>query len=114
MREPATKNFNDIQIQLTAKLFRGLGDPNRLQILEYLIEKERSVGQLVTLLGAPQGRVSNHLACLRWCGFVTTERKGRFLYYKVADKTVAKLIKLAKNLMANNAEHIYNCTRINS
>lgn len=114
MREPSTKSFNDARIQLTGKLFRGLGDPNRLQILEYLIEKERNVGELTALLGAPQGRVSNHLACLRWCGFVTTERKGRFLYYKVADERVVKLIELAKSMMADNAEHIYSCTRITS
>ncbi len=68
MRQPSTKDITDVQVELTAKLFRGLGDPNRLQILECLVEKERNVGELVDLLGAPQGRVSNHLACLRWCG----------------------------------------------
>lgn len=112
MRQPSTKNITDVQVELTAKLFRGLGDPNRLQILEYLVEKERNVGELVALLGAPQGRVSNHLACLRWCGFVTTKRNGRFLYYTIADERVKKLIELAKTMMADNAEHIYSCTRI--
>lgn len=112
LRQAATKNFSDRNIELTAKLFRGLGDPNRLQILEYLVEKERNVGELVDLLGAPQGRVSNHLACLRWCGFVTTKRNGRFLYYRLADERVKELVKLAKEFMADNAEHIYACTRM--
>ena len=101
-----------VQVGLTAKFFRGLGDPNRLQILEYLLEKERSVGELVELLGAPQGRVSNHLACLRWCGFVTTERRGRYLFYRIADERVARIIETAEEIMADNAKQIYACTRI--
>lgn len=98
--------------ELTAKFFRGLGDPNRLLILELLAEEEKTVSQLVNFLQAPQGRISNHLACLRWCGFVKAVRKGRFIYYKLADERIKELIEIAKVLMAANAEHIYSCTRI--
>ena len=52
---------------LVAKYFRGFGDPVRVRILELLsAEGELSVGDLVTRLGEPQPKVSNHLACLRW------------------------------------------------
>lgn len=112
MVTPATKSVNQAQIELTAKFFRDLGDPNRLQILEYLSQQPRTVSELVTLLGVPQGRVSNHLACLRWCGFVKANREGRFLFYQLADSRVKNLIELAKSVMAANAEHIYSCTRI--
>lgn len=100
------------QTELTAKVFRGLGDPNRLQILEHLLVKDRSVSELVELLGAPQGRVSNHLACLRWCGFVAAERRGRYLFYRVTDDRVRELIAMAKAMLADNAKHIFACTRI--
>jgi len=113
MNRVLNKESTDVQVELTAKLFRGLGDSNRLQILKLLIEKERNVGELVDFLGAPQGRVSNHLACLRWCGYVTSVRKGRFLYYQIADERVKEVINLAESMMADNAEHIYSCTRIN-
>src|SRR5207245_4457556 len=54
---------------LVAKYFRGLGDPTRVRILELLRDEgELSVGELVERLGQPQPKVSNHLACLRWCG----------------------------------------------
>ena len=52
-----------------------LGDRTRLRIVELLSDGERSVGELARLLGEPQPKVSNHLACLRWCGFVTTHRE---------------------------------------
>jgi DNA-binding transcriptional ArsR family regulator len=112
MATPVTKSINQAQVELTAKFFRGLGDPNRLEILAHLSTQPRTVSELVALLGVPQGRVSNHLACLRWCGFVKATRQGRFLYYQIADSRVKDLIELAKAVMAANAEHIYSCTRI--
>ncbi len=100
------------QLQLTAKFFRGLGDPTRLKILELLLERERHVTELVNLLQVPQGRLSNHLACLSWCGYVTTTRQGRNRYYRVADKRVRKILELARDMVAVNAEHIWACTRL--
>lgn len=100
------------QLQLTAKFFRGLGDPTRLKILQLLLERQRHVTELVNLLKVPQGRLSNHLACLSWCGYVTTTREGRNRYYRVADKRVRKILGLAREMVANNAEHIWACTRI--
>lgn len=100
------------QLQLSAKFFRGVGDPTRLKILELLLERERSVTELVDILQVPQGRVSSHLACLSWCGYVTTARQGRNRYYRVADKRVRKILDLARDMVADNAEHIWACTRI--
>ncbi|MFQ5804098.1 MAG: ArsR/SmtB family transcription factor [Candidatus Methylomirabilales bacterium] len=100
------------QLQLRAKFFRGLGDPTRLKILELLLERERNVTELVNLLKVPQGRLSNHLACLGWCGYVTTTRQGRNRYYRVADKRVRRILELARGMVADNAEHIWACTRL--
>jgi DNA-binding transcriptional ArsR family regulator len=69
--------------------FRGLGDPIRLRILELLRrEGELSVGELVRRLELPQPQISNHLACLRWCGFVEARREGRTVYNRIADRRV--------------------------
>jgi len=99
-------------LQLTARFFRGLGDPTRLKILELLLEREHHVTELVNLLHVPQGRLSNHLACLSWCGYVTVARQGRNRYYRVADKRVRKILELARGMVAENAEHIWACTRL--
>src|SRR5258708_9738962 len=60
-----------------ARYFRVLGDPTRLRIAEALLEGERTVSELAALLAAPQSRVSNHLACLKWCRVAEAERRGR-------------------------------------
>ena len=98
---------------LVAKYFRGLGDPIRLRILELLRgEGELSVGELVRRLELPQPQVSNHLGCLRWCGFVVARRDGRTIYNRVADERVGAMLELAASLLADNAEHVAACCRI--
>src|SRR5919197_2364997 len=80
---------------LVAKYFRGLGDPLRVRILELLrSEGELSVGELVERLGAPQPKVSNHLACLRWCGFVEGRREHRVVLNRIADPRVLEMLDL--------------------
>jgi ArsR family transcriptional regulator len=100
------------QLQLKAKFFRGLGDPTRLKVLELLLEREHHVTELVNVLKVPQGRLSNHLACLSWCGYVSTTQQGRNRYYRVADKRVRKILELARDMVADNAEHVWACTRL--
>jgi DNA-binding transcriptional ArsR family regulator len=98
---------------LVTKYFRGLGDPSRLRILELLRnEGELSVGELVNRLALPQPKVSNHLACLRWCGFIEARREGRTVYNRIADPRVAAMLDLAHALLADNAEHVAACCRI--
>src|ERR687887_1915450 len=104
-----------LETELVAKYFRGLGEPTRLRILELLLaEGELSVGALVERLGEPQPKVSNHLACLRWCGFVTTRREHRTVHYRVSDKRVAAIVALAHELLADNEEHVAACCRIDA
>lgn len=98
---------------LVAKYFRGLGDPTRVRILELLQgHGELSVGELVERLGQPQPKVSNHLACLRWCGFIEARREHRTVYNRIADKRVVKMLALAQALLDDNAEHVAACCRI--
>jgi DNA-binding transcriptional ArsR family regulator len=98
---------------LVAKYFRGLGDPTRVRILELLrSEGELTVGDLVTRLGLPQPKVSNHLACLRWCGFVEARREGRQVFNGIADSRVTAMLDLAGSLLADNAEHVAACCQI--
>jgi ArsR family transcriptional regulator, cadmium/lead-responsive transcriptional repressor len=100
---------------LVARYFRALGDPTRLRILELLQAEpggELAAGELTRRLGAPQPRVSNHLACLRWCGFVDTRRAHRVVYYRLADRRVSAMLELAHGLLADNAAHVAACCTI--
>jgi DNA-binding transcriptional ArsR family regulator len=110
-RLPAAPARND----LVAKYFRGLGDPTRVRILELLRdERELTVGQLVERLALPQPKVSNHLACLRWCGFVEARREHRTVYNRIADRRVLRMLALGHELLDDNAEHVAACCRIDA
>jgi DNA-binding transcriptional ArsR family regulator len=99
--------------ELLAKYFRVFADPSRLRILEALEDEvEMSVGDLVERLGLAQPSVSNHLACLRWCGFVTARRDHRTVYNRIAHRKVSRVVALARELLANNAEHVAACRHI--
>lgn len=99
--------------EITAKFFHGLSDLTRLRIVELLLDEgEQNVSDLVAALGQSQGRISNHLACLRWCGYVDSRREGKFVYYRVSDPRVRQLIGLAHTMIADNAAAILSCTRI--
>jgi DNA-binding transcriptional ArsR family regulator len=94
------------------KFFKGLGDPTRLRIVEALLEKERNVSELIRIIGAPQSNISNHLACLKWCGYVTSRKDGASIYYQIMDGRVRKIVGLAREIIADHAENLYACTRI--
>jgi len=99
--------------ELLAKYFRAFGDPTRLRIFKLLANGgEASVGALVDKLALPQPKVSNHLACLRWCGFVHTRREHRTVYYRLADERVGTVVSLALSLLHDNEDHVGACGQI--
>ncbi|MDQ3893332.1 MAG: metalloregulator ArsR/SmtB family transcription factor [Actinomycetota bacterium] len=75
-------------------------------------EGELSVGELVARLGIAQPKVSNHLACLRWCGFIDARREHRTVYNRIADERVIGMLELAHALLEDNEEHVAACCRI--
>jgi DNA-binding transcriptional ArsR family regulator len=99
---------------LLARVFAGMSDPTRLRILLLLLEREHNVSELVEAVGTSQGRVSMHLQCLRWCGFVTSERRGKFVYYRVCDPRVRELIKLAQDMVVQHGEQLATCSVLNT
>ena len=94
---------------LLARVFAGISDPTRLHIVLTLLEGERNVSELVSAVGSSQGRVSMHLQCLRWCGFVESERRGKYVYYRVRDQRVKELINLARVFAASYHQELASC-----
>ncbi len=112
-RQPAKRDVAaSQQAELVAKFFRGLGDPTRVRIVELLLNGPMTVSEIVKALGQPQGRVSNHLACLRWCGYVSGQKQGQFVHYRVTDTRVMGMLSLARSMLADHAANLEACTRI--
>jgi DNA-binding transcriptional ArsR family regulator len=100
---------SDPRSLLVSRFFQVLADPTRVRIVELLLEGEKNVSELVELLAAPQGRVSAHLSCLRWCGFIGTRREGKYIYYRILDERVRQLVHLAHLLLAEHDEAVACC-----
>ncbi len=98
------------EVRLLAKLLDGFANPVRLSVLLLLArEGEASVGELVGAIGAPQPRVSDHLRCLAWCGYVRARREGSNVFYSIADERVLGVLKLGEGILEDNLEHVEVC-----
>jgi ArsR family transcriptional regulator len=65
------------------RIFRALADPNRLRILNLLLDEPLCVCQLESVLNLPQSLISRHLAYLRAAGMVRDRRQGTRVHYSV-------------------------------
>ena len=119
MQEKSTnmQAYPDIRIgresedmRLLAQAFNGFANSTRLSILLLLARRgETKVGELVSELGAPQPRVSDHLRCLAWCGYVKVRREGRNAYYSLTDDRVLEVLRLGEEMLRDNLEHVEAC-----
>lgn len=72
-------------VQKLQLLFQTLGDTNRLKIIHFIGEQDRSVSEIVEATGLSQPLVSHHLRTLRESLILETKRSGPFIYYKLRD-----------------------------
>jgi DNA-binding transcriptional ArsR family regulator len=85
--------------EVKARLFRVLGHPARVRILELLREGERSVGALQAELELDSSGTSQHLSALRRIGLVESRREGTSVLYRVADERVFDLLAAGRDLI---------------
>lgn len=75
---------DDVFYERQARLCAVLADPKRLRLLDALRDGERSVGELVEVLGASYPNVSQHLTGMRDAGVVLTRKAGTTVFYRLA------------------------------
>lgn len=86
---------------LKAQLFRVLGHPIRIRILELLLDGERTVGELQAALRLDSSGTSQHLAALRQQGVLESRRAGISVYYRIRDPRVSQLLVVAKQILTS-------------
>lgn len=85
--------------QLKAELFKALGHPVRVRLLEQLVDAERSVGELADIVDAELPLVSQQLAVLRRAGIVVGRREASAVFYSLRDPGMAELLAVARRLI---------------
>lgn len=89
-RVPKDEDFINI-----SELFRMLGDPTRLKLFWLLCYRGQNVTDLSSILGISSPGVSHHLKQLKEAGFITSERRGKEVYYRAASTAAVKRIRRA-------------------
>ena len=80
-------------LEKAANLLRGIAHPTRLAIVQSLTMMEScSVGELSKSLGVEMSLLSHHLGQMRILGLLKTNRKGKFVYYQIAEPELLKML----------------------
>ena len=77
-----------------AELFKFLGDPTRLKIVEFLLENEMCVNHIAETMGMGQSAISHQLRVLRQARLVTYRKDGKTAYYSLNDDHVEGLVRM--------------------
>lgn len=97
-------------LELQAAFWQAFSHPIRLRVLaELRHDGPLNVGELAERLHLGQGHLSNHLSCLRSCGLVQVESRGRFAYYRVADPRIHLLLDVGAAVLQDHLTGVAQC-----
>ena len=83
------KKISKEQFERSARIYKLLANPKRLELLTLLNEREMTVSELVEKMGVRKANASQHLAILRYLRLVTVRREGKNAFYKISDSRIA-------------------------
>lgn len=85
--------------QAKAELFRTLGHPVRIRVLELLLDGPRPVRDLLAAVEVEPSSLSQQLAVLRRAGMVSSAREGSSVVYALSSPDVAQLLAAARGIL---------------
>jgi DNA-binding transcriptional ArsR family regulator len=103
-KDTEMQDLPDESLAQVAAYFQALSEPTRLQILNFLRQGERSVGELAQLCGYSAANVSRHLALLTQHGLLRRESRGNSAFFTIADPSVYALCDLVCGNIARQLE----------
>ena len=86
--------LSDDELARIAWHFKLLGEPMRLKILQAVCQQPRTVGDIVSAVGATQANVSKHLSLLAGAGILTRQKNGQCVYYGLKDPLTLRMCQL--------------------
>ena len=95
----AKKEFDMTIYELQAEISKTLAHPLRLALLHVLKDGEKTVNELVDILGASQSNVSQHLALMRQRQIVKTRKEGSAVYYRVSSPKISQACDIMREVL---------------
>lgn len=102
----STPNVKSLLFAEFARVSKALGSGNRLELLEFLAQGERSVDALAKLSGLAVANTSRHLQVLRQAGLITARKEGLFVHYTVSGQGVVKLLAALQEVAQHNVAEV--------
>lgn len=93
------KSFDMTIYEMQAQVSKTLAHPLRVAILHCLKDGEKTVNQLVEIIGASQSNISQHLAILRQRDIVKTRKEGSNIYYRVASPKISQACDMIREVL---------------
>ncbi|KLU63402.1 putative HTH-type transcriptional regulator [Peptococcaceae bacterium CEB3] len=88
-------------------LFKALGHPSRVRILEFLGTGERCVCEIIDELGLEQSNVSQHLAVLRRENVIAAEKRGLKVMYRIKHPEILEILEKGQKVIGDELEDSY-------
>ena len=84
--------YNDDEFDGLVSIFKILNDKSRLKILEAIKDESLCVCDLAYLLGVSKSAISHQMKMLKKLDFVSSNKKGKMVYYSLKDHNIRHLI----------------------
>jgi DNA-binding transcriptional ArsR family regulator len=96
------KTLNLEMQQFKAEFFKALAHPLRIKILELLVEGDKNVNEIQSLIGSEGSAVSQQLTVLRGKNIVTGKKDGNRVIYSLRDPMIVELLAVARQIFNNH------------
>ena len=91
--------------KIHAEMCKVFSNPIRLEILNLLRNKEMSVTELIKKTKLSQANISQHLSIMKSKGIVTSNRKGKNIYYKLTNLKIIKAFDIIKEVLMDRLKN---------
>ncbi|MER2006142.1 MAG: metalloregulator ArsR/SmtB family transcription factor [Psychrobacillus sp.] len=100
-----------MNIDTKVKLVHGFSNKTRLQILESIKDKEKTVSEIVEEINGSQSNISQHLACLKGCGIIVGRNEGKYIYYSLRNQHIRDLLTMFDVVLKDIEKDMASCER---
>jgi len=98
MNDASHREFKDRLFEQFARIGKALASPKRLEILDLLVQGERTVEEIARETAMPMANASQHLQTLKGSRIVESRREGLYAYYRLADEKVFRAWRAVRDL----------------
>lgn len=92
MKKPPLNLLDMKALEHAAECLKTLAHPHRLRMAQMMLHGEYTVGELAEACEIPSHMASEHLGLMRDRGLLRSERRGRKIYYRVAEEGLSSIM----------------------